>query len=324
MKKLTVLVMILVSALLLPLPNPSAEASAVSSIIKKIVQKCKPCVRWAESAPFKKNLLKLKGLGIISRHGEEKVAGFLVAAGEDGTKLLTRYGDDALRIFKNHPKDGIRFLRKYGDDFIRAMKKYNPKAVKGILQGNSKGMQLIKEDARIIKYFNKYKNSALKCFAKNPSCIDTMELTELAPKTVMKLNQNTLTWLETKIPRLSEGMGKAFRDVLDKFGQPAADFIRKNWDLFKKAAIFGIFAANFDQVIAGGRDVFIEIIGKGADATKEIAKAGIHEGGNVVTETAKAGIHEVTNNMTPGLVILLLGFAGMILIYRYKSKGQGK
>ncbi|MBF0227587.1 MAG: hypothetical protein HQK76_19240 [Desulfobacterales bacterium] len=94
-----------------------------------------------------------------------------------------------------------------------------------------------------------------------------------------------------------------FRNLINKYGDPAVDFVRKDSDIFIKAGVFALFAANFDKVMEGGRDVLIKLV-----------ETGINETGEVIKETTKETVKTLGSTR---LFLLITLLCIIYLTYKY-------
>ena len=281
----------------------------VREIMETVVKKCRPCRKILQS-PAGMRLVKS---GIILKHNADDVGKFIKRYGEDGLRLIENYGDEAMDAFKKYGDDGVYYLKRYGDDYLKMAKKHDPDSVNAILK-HPKGMVFLKESPETAKYFSKYGDDFLTCFNKNPLCIDAIKRTGISPKTLSKLKDTSVSWLEVNIPKMSGKSPKdatALREIIEKYGEPAAEFIRKNWDVIFKIGVATAIVANFDKIIAGGRDALIKTIEESGDVVAETGKQTVKTAGDTLVNTSKG----LSSTWKGSFVIL--GLASLFLGYRY-------
>lgn len=299
MKRIIIISLLLF--LICPIPVNAAIGRPIKEIFEVIIKKCPVCKEILTS-PAAERLVKD---GIISSKNADAVAKLLQKHGDDGLRLIDNHGDDVIKIFNNHGDIGINYLKKYGDDYLSLLTKNKPEAVNKILK-HPKGMLFLKESPETVKYFTKYGDDFLTYMNRNPLAIDTIKRTGLSPKTLSKLKEPSVSWLESSMPKLaikSPKDAKAMQDIISKYGDNAVEFIRKNWDIFWKVGALTVVAANFDKVLEGSRDVLISSV-------EDISR----ETGDAVKEVGKETIREFTTGYG---VILVLGIAIIFFIYRY-------
>jgi hypothetical protein len=296
--------------------QPSLLSASVGKPVKEImevvVKKCRSCIELLQS-PVGKRLIKS---GLILKHSADDVGTFIKRYGDDGLLLIENHGDEAVDIFKKYGDDGINYLKHYSDDYLKIIQKNNPADVNRILK-HPKGMVFLKESPEAAGYFAKYGDDILTCLDKNPLCIDAVKRTGLSPKVLSGFKDTSISWLEVNLPKMSKKSLKdanALRAILTKYGEPAAKFIQKNWDILLKVGAASAVIANFDEVLAGGRDVLKKTVEVGGQTITELGKETVKATGDAVVKTTS----ELSNTWKGSFVIL--GLAGLILGYRYALK----
>lgn len=284
-----------------PLFAQGQAAKPVARVIELIAKKCPSCERLLRSSPGEKLIER----GIIKESNADDVAKFLTKHGDDGMRYLEEFGDDAMVVYGKYGDRGITNLKKYGNDYLSWIKKDSPDVVNKILDHPQGGI-FLRENSDLAKLYSKHGDDLLTCLGKNALCLETMNRTGLSPKALSKMSDANSSWLDLKMPQLDQKDANTFRQLLEKYGDPAADFVRKNQDLFLKAGVFALFAANFDTVINGGRDVLIKL-----------TKKAIDKGGDVLNEPIKQGF----NILGPtGILLLVWGILAIYLLYRFLIK----
>lgn len=299
------IVLVITAILSFPLFVQGQVAKPLTEVIEFIVEKCPPCKRLLGSPAGE----KLVARGIIKESNAEQVAKFLSQHGDDGMRYLDEFGDAAITVFNKYGDQGISYLKRYGHDYLNLIKRESPETVNKIL-AHPKGMVLLRENKDLAKLYTKHGDDLLDCLGKNALCIETMDRTGLSPKALIKLSDANSTWLDVKMPQLDQQDANTFRQLLEKYGDPAADFVRKNQNLFLKAGVFALFAANFDTVINGGREVLINLTNKTIDKGGDVVKEPIIRGGEKVIETLG----------TTGVLLLVWGVLAIYLLYRFLIK----
>jgi len=281
----------------------------VKEILEVVVKKCRSCKELLQS-PVGKRLIQS---GLVLRQSADDVGAFIKRYGDDGLLLIENHGGEAIDIFKKFGDDGIGYLKHYGDDYLKLIQKNNPADVNRILK-HPKGMVFLKETPEVTGYFAKYGDDLLSCLNKNTLCIDAIKLTGLSPKVLSGFKDTSISWLEVNLPNMSKKSLKdanALREILTKYGEPSAEFIRKNWDILWKVGVASAVIANFDKVLSGGRDVLIKAVEEGGHTLSELGKETVKSTGEAVVKTTS----ELSNTWKGSFVIL--GLAGLILGYRY-------
>jgi|GEM_PF-4779527 len=290
----------------------------IKELFEVIITKCRIC-REILSSPAAENLVKR---GIIKAENADDVAGFLARHGDEGLKHLDNFGDDALMVFKKYGDEGMSYLKRHGDDYLELIKRESPETVHKILR-HPDGMIFLKESPDLVKHYAKYGDDLLDCLGKNPLCVESVKRTGLSPKIISGLKDTNVSWLEVRMPELSPKDANAFQDILKKYGDPAAEFVRKNWDVFAKTGALVLVAANFDQVLAGGRDVLM----KAVETTGEVAKEGVKTAGEAAKEGVKTAVKETTATLGSRylflLILCVLGIGLTFLAFRKKKRGNG-
>jgi len=275
---------------------------AATEVIEAVIKRCRSCGKLLKSSSKAERLIER---GIIKSGNADDVAKFLSKYGDDGLKHLDDFGDDALKIFNKHGDDGIKYLTRYGDDYVKLIQRESPEIIHKILR-HPKGMIYLKESPDIAKHYAKYGDDLLVCLEKNPLCTESVKRIGLSPKIISEFKDKNITWLEVKMPELSSSDAKSFRNILNKYGEPAIDFVRRNQDSFFKAGVFAVAANNFDEILRGGVDVLNKSV-----------KTAVETGGDVAKETAKETVRSIGG---PYLVLLLLGVTIVFFGYRLISK----
>lgn len=287
---------------------PSIVSASVSRPLKEVLEtvitKCRPCKELLTS-PVTERLIKK---GLIKNADADEIATFLSRFGDEGLRHLDDFGDDALTVFKKYGDEGISNLKRYGDDYLTVIKRESPETVNNILK-HPKGMIFLKESPDLAKHYTKYGDDLLECLEKNPLCVESVKRTGLSPKIISGLKDTNVSWLEVRMPELSPKDANVFQDILKKYGDPGAEFVRKNWDVFAKAGVFALAAANFDQILAGGRDVLMKTV----ETTGEVAKEGV-----------KTAVKETTATLgSRYLFLLILCVAGIGFVYlMFRRRGN--
>jgi hypothetical protein len=292
-----------------PIKTDAAVGKPIKEIVEAVIKKCPVCREFMQS-PVGKRLVKS---GMVLKHSADDVGNFIKRYGDDGLRLIENHGDQALDIFKKYGDDGVSYLKRYGDDYVKAIKNNDPGSVNAILK-HPKGMVFLKESPETVKYFTKYGDDFLTCVNKNPLCIDAIKRTGMSPKTLLKLSDNSVSWFEVNLPKLAKKSSKdanALREILEKYGEPAAKFIREHWGIIVKVGVATTIIVNFDEILAGGQDVLIRTIEKSGDVAVETAKQTVKTTGDTIINTSKG----LSSTWKGSFVIL--GLAGMFLGYRY-------
>jgi hypothetical protein len=294
MRKATLIVFVIFFAF--PSFVSASVARPLKEVLEAVITKCRPCKKLLTS-PVTERLIKK---GLIKNDDADEIAKFLSRFGDDGLKYLDNFGDDALVVFKKYGDDGMSYLKRHGDDYLELIKRESPETVHKILR-HPDGMIFLKESPDLVKHYAKYGDDLLECLGKNPLCVESVKRTGLSPKIISGLKDTNVSWLEVRMPELSPKDANAFQDMLKKYGDPAAEFVRKNWDVFAKTGALVMVAANFDQVLAGGRDVLM----KAVETTGEVAKEGV-----------KTAVKETTATLgSRYLFLLILCVAGICLAF---------
>ena len=300
MKKAALIVFIIFSVF--PTFAQASVARPVKEVLEAVVKKCRPC-RELLTSPVAEKLIEK---GIIKNANADDIAKFLSRFGDDGLRHLDDFGDDALMVFKKYGDEGLSHLKRYGDDYLTLIKRESPGTIHKILK-HPKGMIFLKESPDLAKHYAKYGDDLLECLGKNPLCGESVKRTGLSPRLISELKDTNVSWLEVRMPQLSPKDANGFQDILKKYGDPGAEFVRKNWDVFAKAGAFALVAANFDEILAGGRDVLMKTV----ETTGEVAKEGV-----------KTAVQETTKTLGSRylflliLCVVLIGFA--FLAFRKK------
>ncbi len=297
---------IVISMLILFFCSPAygSIARPVKELFEAIITKCRVC-REILSSPAAEKLVKQ---GIIKAENADDVAKFLSRHGDEGLRHLEQFGDDALMVFTKHGDEGMSYLKRHGNDYLKLIRRESPETVHKILRYPD-GMILLKESPDLVRHYAKHGDDLLRCVEKNPLCLDAMKRTGLSPKVLSKIKDRNVTWLEVRMPQLSPKDANGFQNILKKYGDPGAEFVRKNWDVFAKAGAFALVAANFDEILAGGRDVLMKTV----ETTGEVAKEGV-----------KTAVKETTKTLGSRylflliLCVALIGFA--YLAFRKKRR----
>ncbi|MGE0084416.1 MAG: hypothetical protein AB7S75_08340 [Desulfococcaceae bacterium] len=283
------------------LPAHAGIGKAATEVVEAVVKRCPSCRRFLTSSTAEKLIAR----GVIKSGNADEVAKFLSRYGDDGLKHLDDFGDDALKIFSRHGDEGMTYLTRYGNDYVKLIQRESPETIHKILR-HPKGMVFLKESPDMAKHYAKYGDDLLECLNKNPLCTDSVKRTGLSPKILSELKDKNITWLEVKMPELSHADANAFRNILNKYGDPAIDFVRNHQDIFFKAGVFALAAANFDEILRGG----VDVLNKTVETT-------VKTGGDVAKETAKETVRSMGG---PYLLLLFLGLAMIFFGYRLISR----
>ncbi len=299
----TVIACIVIS-LIFPSFAHASVAKPIKEVLEAVVKRCRSC-RNLLTSPVAEKLVEK---GIIKNANADDIAKFLSRFGDDGLRHLDDFGDDAMMVFRKYGDEGVSYLKRHGDDYLKLITRESPETVHKILR-HPKGMIFLKESPDLAKHYTKYGDDLLECLAKNPLCIESVQRTGLSPKVISGLKDTNVSWLEVRMPQLSSKDANTFQEILKKYGDPGAEFVRKNWDVFAKAGAFALVAANFDEVLAGGRDVLMKTV----ETTGEVAKEGVN---TAVKETTKTlGSHYLF------LLILCVGGIGVVYL-AVRRKGR--
>lgn len=296
----------------IPASAYAGEGAAAAKIIKKIIKKCPACSQFVNSAFGKKQIENLVARGLINANNAETTAKMISSYGDDALKIVSNYGDDSIRIFRKYGDEGVTLLKKYRYEYIKLLNGPSGKSVNKILK-HPKGLILLKENPKLGPHYERYGKSLLDFLTKNPGGLESVKLTGLRPGILSRLSQNNMTWLEATIPKMPLEDAHHFRTIIEKFGDAAVDFARRNQDILFKAGAFAVFAAHADEIIRGGRDVLIKMVEKGGESLKEVPEAL----GNATTETVKETAEIIGGTR---FVIMVLGIVGLILVYRYMKQ----
>ena len=305
---------------------PLAQAlnyKSAEEIIEAIIKKCPGCEKVVNSIAGKARINRLFERGIISSKYLDDATKLISKYGDDGLRMMDDFGEEAVRILRLYGDKGISYLKKYGDDYVRLLNEIpsgtlTKESINEILR-HPKGMVFLKESPEVAKYYEKYGEPILSCLEKSASCLDTIKLTKLSPKTVAKISEENLTWLEVTLPKYDKASADTFRDLIDKYGQPIVDFVRKNQDMFLRVGTFTVLAAHTDEILQGGRQVLEKFLEVGGKVLSDVAKKGVEVVGDTVKETAKDTVKGIGGGY---FTIIVLGAIFLFLLYRYLKRKQ--